>query len=639
MPARFYQFGWVLLLLAAASARAQLSPGPLSKAHKSLAGQTQCTACHALTTGAGKFKCLGCHSEIRQRITEKRGLHATMAKENGGQLECIRCHSEHNGVKFVPIRWDVDLSEFDHGKTGYNLEGSHRGLDCRKCHTAKNVSDAARRKLVVKDTTRTYLGLTRECLNCHTDQHRAQLSNDCQQCHSVSNSKWKPASNFDHDKAKFQLTAAHLKVTCEKCHAKTADPKPVIRFAGLKFSTCDACHKDPHRAAFSASCQSCHSGEAWKPAHVASQFDHSKTKFPLAGKHSALVCSKCHQSSNFKDPVAHARCLDCHTAPAHGGQLTARSDGGECSACHGTDGWKPATFGVEAHRTTKFALEGRHAAVACAKCHPPAGPATLYRVRFAACTDCHRDQHGVQLAGSPVQNRCESCHTVKGFRPATFSETRHLETRMPLSGAHLAVPCQDCHSKRAATDGAGRFRFPDTTCGGCHADPHQGQFQSRMSAVRADGVAVGCEACHNLRSWSDVSKFDHSTTAFRLTGTHRGVICEQCHRPADPKFPVKGVVFRAAAKQCSGCHEDGHGGQFASNSGATDCGRCHAPLHWKPAEFDHNKNTNFSLAGAHQGVKCALCHKASSRINGKLVVIFKPAPRGCDGCHGPKAAG
>jgi hypothetical protein len=47
---------------------------------------------------------------------EKRGLHTTLAKENGGQLECIRCHSEHNGEKFVPIRWDIDLSEFDHAK-------------------------------------------------------------------------------------------------------------------------------------------------------------------------------------------------------------------------------------------------------------------------------------------------------------------------------------------------------------------------------------------------------------------------------------------------------------------------------------------------------------------------------------------
>jgi hypothetical protein len=625
-----------LALLAAVAAQAQLSPGPLSKAHKSLAGPAHCTACHALTTGAGKFKCLSCHSDIRQRISEQRGLHATLAKENGGRLECIRCHSEHNGEKFVPILWDVDLSDFDHAKTGYNLEGSHRGLECRRCHTPKNVSDAARRKIVVKDMTRTYLGLTRDCQNCHPDQHRAQLSSDCLQCHNPS--KWKPASGFDHAKAKFQLSAAHLKVACEKCHAKTADPHPVVRFARLQFSTCDACHKDPHRAAFSTPCQSCHSDDAWKPTRVASQFDHSKTEFPLAGKHSALACNKCHHSSNFKDPVAHIRCLDCHTTPAHAGQFTARSNGGECSACHVVDGWKRATFGIEAHRTTRYPLDGRHAAVACAKCHKQAGQDTLYRVRFGACTDCHRDQHNDQFAGPPNQNRCDSCHTVNGFRPAIFSQARHAETRMPLGGAHLAVPCQKCHSNQGADATAGHFRFQDTSCGSCHEDTHQGQFQDRMLAARADGSAAGCGACHSLRSWSDVPKFDHSDTTFRLTGTHRGVTCEQCHRPADPKFRVKGVVFRSAPAQCSGCHKDSHAGQFASRSGATDCGRCHASLHWKPAVFDHNKDTSFRLAGAHQEVKCVLCHKASNRINGKLVVIFKPAPRECDGCHGPKTA-
>ena len=209
------------------------------------------------------------------------------------------------------------------------------------------------------------------------------------------------------------------------------------------------------------------------------------------------------------------------------------------------DGWKPATFGVEAHRTTRFPLDGRHAAVACAKCHPQAGQATLYRVRFGACTDCHRDQHDVQLAGSPDQNRCESCHTVNGFRPAIFSQARHAQTRMPLGGAHLAVPCQEVSlESEPRTARPGRFRFRTPPAGAVtrtrtRASSRSGCRRSK-STVPRPAARPATAFVPGATSPSSITP----TTTFRLTGTHRGVTCEQCHRPADPKFPVKGVVFR-----------------------------------------------------------------------------------------------
>ena len=66
-----------------------------------------------------------------------------------------------------------------------------------------------------------------------------------------------------------------------------------------------------------------------------------------------------------------------------------RADAGECSACHTVEGFKPAKFGLVEHKATAYPLEGKHAAVACAKCHLPAGKATLYRIKFALCSDCH----------------------------------------------------------------------------------------------------------------------------------------------------------------------------------------------------------------------------------------------------------
>ena len=62
-------------------------------------------------------------------------------------------------------------------------------------------------------------------------------------------------------------------------------------------------------------------------------FDHSKTKFPLLGKHAPLACDKCHKTADFKAPVAHVQCKACHQ-DIHGGQFAARADGGDCAGCH-----------------------------------------------------------------------------------------------------------------------------------------------------------------------------------------------------------------------------------------------------------------------------------------------------------------
>jgi hypothetical protein len=489
-----------------------------------------------------------------------------------------------------------------------------------------------------KNLSRTYLGLSQDCQSCHADTHRGQLGSDCLKCHAYT--KWKPASKFDHTLAKFQPAGAHEKVTCEKCHQKVAEPVAYTKFKDLPFQTCDACHKDPHRAAFAATCSSCHTDAAWKPANLGSRFDHARTEFPLAGKHSALACAKCHLTSDFKSPVAHAKCVDCHKTDPHNRQFANRPDRGECSACHAVNGWKPALFNVASHQATRYPLEGRHAAVPCAKCHVPAGQATKYRIQSGQCTDCHADKHQDQFAAAPHLNRCEDCHSVKGFQRTTFTLARHEKTRLPLLGSHAAVPCGQCHNDpQSGHAQPGRFRFADLSCNGCHQDPHQGQFQARMGARQPNGATAGCEACHEKRSWKDVSKFDHSTSAFALSGTHRGVLCEKCHREGLPGGGVKTVTFRSAPRQCSGCHEDAHAGQFVSALGKADCSRCHTSLQWKPAAFDHDATTSFALAGGHRGVKCGECHKTERWIAGKSVRMYKAASKECTSCHGPEARG
>ena len=118
-----------------AIAVAQISPGPLSRAHKELDGATQCTTCHKLGGGKPTFKCLNCHAEIASRLAAHRGLHSSYGLRPGSSQECAKCHSDHNGLDFPIIKWDT--KNFDHKQTGYILEGKHAGLECRKCHTSR----------------------------------------------------------------------------------------------------------------------------------------------------------------------------------------------------------------------------------------------------------------------------------------------------------------------------------------------------------------------------------------------------------------------------------------------------------------------------------------------------------------------
>jgi hypothetical protein len=623
-----------------ALAFAQFSPGTLSKAHTKLDGPTHCTSCHIGGGGDRKLKCTGCHLEIKQRLTANQGLHpALMDQVRMGQVrrddQCAKCHSEHNGEKFVPIRWDVSLDEFDHRKTGYPLEGGHTGLKCASCHNPGRIAPAARKSILMKDLRRTYLGLGTACVTCHEDKHKGQLGDNCERCHTVA--KWKDVARFDHSTTRYKLTGAHAKVECAKCHGTRPSPNAasaVIRYTGIPFAQCADCHKDPHRGSFAAGCNSCHNDFVWKPArNTVAAFDHSKTKFPLLGKHAPVACDKCHKTSDFKAPVAHEQCKACHK-DIHGGQFAARADSGDCASCHTADGWKPSTYTVLSHAKSPYPLLGKHAAVTCGKCHQPAGAATRYKVRYQECIDCHRDIHAGQFADAPNQNRCEACHTVDRFQPAKFTLSRHNQTRFPLEGGHIAIACGDCHQKRPELNNAVAYKITDRSCTGCHLDPHQPQVRDRLP-VAGSRPATACEVCHNLRTWRQVASFDHSKTRFALTGSHRGAACEECHRSTALSLGARKVVFQSAPLACVGCHEDVHAGQFAAMSANQGCEACHDNIKWKPGKFDHQR-TSFSLAGAHERVPCKDCHNTRKEMNATVVVFYKPTPKDCVSCHGPK---
>jgi hypothetical protein len=606
-----------------------VSPGPLSKAHKSLEGTLKCASCHAFGEGKAKLKCQSCHSEIRALVREHAGYHGRVVERAKGDQDCARCHTEHYGEEFRIFKWETSKEEFDHRKAGYPLVGRHTGLSCEKCHNAKHISQADRQQIKVKDLDRTFEGLHPACLTCHADRHAGQLGADCEKCHSVNG--WKPVKTFDHSTAKFPLTGKHADVECGKCHRPRPDNAKVIQYTGLSFAACTPCHQDPHRGAFTARCETCHNSETWKQLRTSSGFDHGTTKFPLEGKHREVGCLKCHKDSNFKTPVAHQKCLDCHK-DQHKGQFASRKDGGDCGACHTLTGWKPGTFAETSHKATAYPLVGKHQGLACAKCHAPAPVAadTNYHPKFQACMDCHKDAHGGQFSAAPRANRCEGCHTVNGFRPATYGIRDHQSARFALKSAHAAVACQDCHRK-GRREGDWQFHFPDMACVGCHQNPHTGDFKEAAGTEFAPAKDV-CESCHGVVSWRRLKTFDHDKTGYPLVGAHQVLGCMDCHKALDPEARPRQIPFKAASRKCSGCHEDIHAGQFGSGD-AVDCARCHTANHWPASVFDHEKGSTFSLRGAHQDVPCRLCHKAQKSATGRTIATYKGTPRECAACH------
>jgi hypothetical protein len=397
--------------------------------------------------------------------------------------------------------------------------------------------------------------------------HRGQFEDrieagDCASCHTTQG--WKPA-RFDHAKARFPLGGKHGQVACARCHVSVdgagshvaaGTPGSYVRYRPLAFASCTACHADPHRDRFGQDCGRCHSPAGWKELRLAN-FDHSRTRYPLVGKHAQVECAGCHGSVNAAGarvapgtpdarvqykPIAFASCTACHRDP-HRDRF-----GQDCARCHSPAGWKSIPAGAFDHDRTDYPLRGAHRGVECQKCHQ-AGDFKK-PLAFARCRDCHADAHAGQLARRSDGGACESCHGVEGFAPARFGPAEHARTRFALRGAHLAVACNACHRPIApdARRGHIAFHFTSTACAACHVDVHVNQFA-------AQGGATDCARCHGESTWR-IAAFDHDrATRFKLEGAHARTSCTACHR-TELISGRRVVRYRPLDVACRSCHAD-----------------------------------------------------------------------------------
>jgi hypothetical protein len=221
---------------------------------------------------------------------------------------------------------------------------------------------------------------------------------------------------------------------------------------------------------------------------------------------------------------------------------------------------------------------------------------------------------GVASATSPVASphgslraECSLCHGSKGWKPAQFAKSfDHGAYGFRLEGAHRATACLSCHKSL-------EFAKADPQCTSCHLDPHRGEF------------GATCERCHTARSFLDRAAMTkmHQETRLPLVGAHLAADCQQCH-VARSAGRLQFVGLPAA---CQGCHMPEYNtarNPVHTTSGfSVECERCHRPLSWTGAAFDH-AGTGFPLTGSHRTVACASCH-----VGG----IYAGTSTACVSCH------
>jgi hypothetical protein len=528
--------------------------------------QVECTDCHTSLTF--KFKksakrCADCHTDVHR-----------------GELgtTCDRCHA--------PRSWLVPDMVRRHSSTRFPLVGAHASVPCQECHTSQQKNE--------------YVGLRTDCYGCHAQDfagtqspnHRqAGFSTDCTGCHAVNATHW--GTPFDHAKTGFALLGAHATVTCVQCHAGN-----VFRAMATQ---CIACHttdfttaKAPPHTGFVQDCMTCHTMKAWQPA----SFDHNKSAFPLTGAHAAVACQQCHANNVFTGlPTA---CSSCHQqdfasakAPPHAGFSTV------CTTCHTTSAWAPATFN---HGNTPFPLTGGHLAVTCVQCHAN----NVYAGLTTDCYTCHKNDFAAAttpVAHAGFATSCVTCHTTSpAWKPSTFN---HATSRFPLTGAHQAVACLQCHANNV-------YASLTTACVGCHQ-----QDFATANAPPHTGFSTNCTTCHTTSAWAPAT-FNHSNTPFPLTGGHLAVTCIQCH---------VNNVYAGLTTDCYACHKTDFAAAVspvAHVGFATTCATCHTTNPgWKPSTFNH-ATSRFPLTGAHQAVACLQCHANN---------VYASLTTACVGCH------
>ena len=513
---------------------------PLTGGHKGVG----CIDCHSKGYAGTSTACVSCHQNNFNSTTKP--VH-TAAKFS---TDCKTCHTS---AAWNPSTYNHNIS------TTFPLTGSHIGLACISCHS------------------KGYAGTLKECVSCHLTNFNsttspshiaAKYTTDCKICHTST--AWKPAIFNHNTNTNFPINGGHIGVACIDCHSKV--------YAGTS-TACVSCHQNNFNATtnpghiaakFSIDCKTCHTSVSWKPA----TYNHNtSTTFPLTGSHIGVSCISCH-SKGYAGTSK--ECESCHltdfnatTSPSH----IAAKYTTDCKICHTSTAWKPTTFN---HNTnTTFPITGSHIGVACVSCH-----SSVYVGTSTACVSCHQNKFNASTnpghTAAKFSTDCKTCHTSSAWKPSTYNHS--TSTTFPLTGSHIGIDCNSCHSKG--------YSGTSKECVNCHLTDFNATTSPSHIAAK---YTTDCKICHTSIAWKSTT-FNHNTnTTFPITGAHIGVACIDCHSK----------VYVGTSTACVSCHLNKFNstinpGHIAAKF-STDCKTCHTSKGWKPSGYNHNTSTTFPL--------------------------------------------
>ena len=318
--------------------------------HGTQFGQRSCDACHTdddwkraerFDHARTRFQLTGLHLTLDcsacHRPTSRDPAHPKVKYTGIPSATCSSCHADpHRGLMtgacsgcHTTDGWLTGSiagmgGKFDHARTHFPLSPAHARVDCKTCHQVNGPKPAGIR-ITWAEATGPSASFPRpvfaSCTGCHVDRHDGIFATSpggsgCTNCHGPD--AWLPTT-YDltrHATSRFPLTGAHQAVPCNACHAADDTTRGMVfRLARLD---CAGCHRkdDPHQGQFAGRiCESCHETSSF----AVTDFDHSRTRYPLDGAHRTVPCAGCHKTETAPDGKRFRRftplgtaCRDCH---------------------------------------------------------------------------------------------------------------------------------------------------------------------------------------------------------------------------------------------------------------------------------------------------------------------------------------
>lgn len=198
----------------------------------------------------------------------------------------------------------------------------------------------------------------------------------------------------------------------------------------------------------------------------------------------------------------------------------------------------------------------------------------------------------------------------------------HTSTGFPLTGVHVSVDCETCHT-------GGIFKGTPTTCDGCHTAGQRvvapGKSAKHIVTNRP------CEVCHTNAVTFLGARFDHMGV---LPGS-----CLSCHNSS--MAAGKPAQHVSTTRNCDSCHRTSawFPASFNHQGMTADCSTCH--ISGQNPFFKGVITTSVTGTNGHTAVNPPLCRSCHTNYGSFLNAMYDHAGASplCASCHVLKPAG